>query len=203
MFDVPIHTRADLGARLIRADGSHRDCGVVAGGNVPLLLRRPVAWWRRLWAELRRSQIIPITLTFAAFLAAIQHGDSGPISALVTTVGANYMAADFLAASANRINAFNWHDCGTGTTAENVSQTALVTPYGGARQSGTQSNPAANQYRSVATLWFSSTLSIGEFGLFSAATAGTLWDRRLVAPTIGVNDGDSIQFTYTLTVNAG
>jgi len=114
-----------------------------------------------------------------------------------------YMAADFLAASANRINAFNWHDCGTGTTAENVSQTALVTPYGGARQSGTQSNPAANQYRSVATLWFSSTLSIGEFGLFSAATAGTLWDRRLVAPTIGVNDGDSIQFTYTLTVNAG
>jgi hypothetical protein len=55
----------------------------------------------------------------------------------------------------------------------------------------------------VATLWFSSTLSIGEFGLFSAATAGTLWDRRLVAPTIGVNDGDSIQFTYTLTVNAG
>ena len=55
----------------------------------------------------------------------------------------------------------------------------------------------------MATLSFTSTLTIAEWGLFSAAAAGTMWDRRLVAPTVGVNNGDSIQFTYNLTVNAG
>jgi len=87
-----------------------------------------------------------------------------------------------------------------------------------ARVTGTPTNPSANIYRSVATLAFTASLSISEWGIFSAATSGTLWDRRwfntagapnttpsaaLTGQTIGVNSGDSIQFTYNLTVSAG
>jgi hypothetical protein len=122
--------------------------------------------------------------------------------ALVTTAGSNYMAADFLAASASRINAFNQHDCGTGATAAAIGDTVLQTPAGTARVAGTQSNPAANQYRTVATIAFTGTLAITEWGLFSAASSGTLWDRRVFA-AINVTNGDSIQFTYTLTVPSG
>lgn len=97
---------------------------------------------------------------------------------------------------------FNWHDSGTGSTAEAVGDAALVTPAGPARVSGTQSEPATNQYRSVATISYTTTQSIVEHGLFSASTAGVLFDRTVFS-AVGVNNGDSIQFTYTLTVNAG
>lgn len=97
---------------------------------------------------------------------------------------------------------FNFHDSGTGNTAEAVGDTALVTPAGPARVTGTQSEPAANQYRSQATITYTTTQTIVEHGLFSASSGGTLWDRSVFAG-IAVNNGDSIQFTYTLTVNAG
>lgn len=96
----------------------------------------------------------------------------------------------------------NWHDSGTGSVAENVTDTALGAAAGPARVSGTQSSPAANQYRTVATVAYTSTLAITEHGIFSASSAGTLWDRS-VFTAINVVSGDSIQFTYTLTINAG
>lgn len=100
------------------------------------------------------------------------------------------------------IENMNFHDCGTGTTAENVTDTGLVTPAGTARVTGTQSEPASNQYRTTATISFTSTLAITEHGLFSASTSGTLWDRSVFA-AVNVNNGESIQFQYTLTVNSG
>lgn len=99
-----------------------------------------------------------------------------------------------------------------------AGDTAMVTDSGVTRVAGTQSNPTATQYRSVATLSFVSSLAIVEWGLFSASSAGTLWDRRwfntagapstvasaaLVAAPINVISGDSIQMTYTLTISAG
>lgn len=98
--------------------------------------------------------------------------------------------------------ALNYHDCGTGVGAEAAADSALGTAYGGARATGTQSEPASNQYRSVGTVSFTSTLAITEHGLFSAAAAGTLFDRSVFA-AINVVSGDSIQFTYTLTLTAG
>lgn len=96
----------------------------------------------------------------------------------------------------------NFHDCGTGTNAENVADTVLQTPYGGARAVGVQSEPASNQYRSVGTISFTGTLAITEHGIFSASSAGTLFDRS-VFTAINVLNGDSIQFTYTVTYTAG
>lgn len=120
---------------------------------------------------------------------------------VVTTAGVNYLAADFNAGAAD-INAFTFHASGTGTVAEAIGDTALGTDSAVARVSGAQSNPTANQYRTVATMSYVSTLAITEHGVFSASTAGTLWDRSVFA-AINVVSGDSIQFTYTLTCTAG
>lgn len=119
---------------------------------------------------------------------------------VVTDAGAAFIADAFR--NLTELENLNFHDCGTGTTAEAASQTALVTPFGGSRVSGTQSGPAANQYRTVATIPFTSTLAITEHGVFSASSSGTLLDRSVFS-AINVVNGDSIQFTYTLTIAAG
>lgn len=119
---------------------------------------------------------------------------------LVTTAGVNAMVDAFQ--NLFELENFNFHDSGTGTTAEAIGDTTLVTPAGHARVSGTQTEPAANQYRSQATVAYTSTLAITEHGLFSAASGGTLLDRSVFS-AVNVNNGDSIQFTYTLTINAG
>lgn len=122
---------------------------------------------------------------------------------VVTTAGVNYMRDDFNAATGGAdIGNFNFHDCGTTNTAEAVTDTTLAAAYGGARVAGTQSSPASKQYRTVGTITFSGTFAIVEHGIFSASSAGTLWDRSVFA-AINVVSGDAIQFTYTLTINDG
>lgn len=122
-------------------------------------------------------------------------------SGLVTTAGVAFLANDFAGVSGD-ITTINYHDSGTGTTAAAIGDTALQTPTGNARVAGTQTSPAGGQYRTVATLAYTATAAITEWGLFSATTGGTLWDRKVFA-AINVVNGDSIQFTYTLTCNSG
>lgn len=126
-------------------------------------------------------------------------------SRLVTTAGANYMRDDFNAATGLAdITNFNFHDSGTGVVAEAVGDTALGFQAGPTtRATGTQSSPATKQYRSVGTIAYTATLAITEHGLFSqSAQGGTLWDRS-VFTAINVVNGDSIQYTYTLTISDG
>jgi hypothetical protein len=120
---------------------------------------------------------------------------------VVTNAAVTFMRDDFND-GASDINLFNYHDSGTGAVAEAVGDTALGTAAGPARVAGTKSVPAANQYRSVATIAYTATLAITEHGLFSASTAGTLWDRTVFA-AVNVVSGESIQYTYTLTITAG
>jgi hypothetical protein len=124
-------------------------------------------------------------------------------SGLVTTAGVDYLADDMAGAigAADATN-FNYHASGTGTTAAAIGDTAMQTDSGVARVAGTQTNPVHNVYRTVATMSYVSSLAITEWGLFSASTVGTLWDRK-VFTAINVVSGDSIQFTYDLTINAG
>jgi hypothetical protein len=104
----------------------------------------------------------------------------------------------------------NYHGCGTGTNAENATDTALQTESTTAlnpdstRATGTRSQPAANQYRTVGTLTFDASAAVTEHGIFSqsATGGGTLWDRSQFS-AINVASGDSIQFTYTCTVSSG
>lgn len=153
--------------------------------------------------------LLPGALLFGTHLQAdvyrngelIDSRDLG--SGLVTTAGVNLMAQDWNA-SANQqvLKLANFHDSGTGATAAAIGDTALQTPTGGARVSGTQSNPVSGQYRTVATISYGSSFAVTEWGLFTASSGTTLWDRR-VFTSIGVDTSTSIEFTYTLTINAG
>lgn len=99
-----------------------------------------------------------------------------------------------------------------------AADTALTTATGISRVAGTQSNPSANVYRSVATISYNASFSITEWGIFSASTSGTLLDRRwfnsqgspaitataaLTSSPIGVNNLDAISFTYSLSLSSG
>lgn len=107
-------------------------------------------------------------------------------------------------ASTTAFQAYKYHACGTGTTAESNTQTALVTDSGVARATGTQvsgGSSTARTYTSVATMSFVSSLAITEHAVFNASTSGTMLDRSVFS-AINVISGDSIQFTYVLTINA-
>lgn len=124
-------------------------------------------------------------------------------SGLVTTAGVVFLAAD-MAGGGSDINLMNFHATGIGTTAPVIGNTALENTTGApARVSGTQTTPGStNIYQTVATVSYTSSLAITEWGLFSASSGGTMWDRRTFS-AINVVNGDSIQFTYQLTITAG
>lgn len=128
---------------------------------------------------------------------------------VITDAGVTYIRDD-LNNNAQDITLYNFHACGTGTTAEATTDTALVTESTTAlnpdntRATGTRSTPAGNQFRSVGTATFDASASITEHGLMSQAATGggSLFDRS-VFTAIAVLSGDSIQFTYTLTLSSG
>jgi hypothetical protein len=98
---------------------------------------------------------------------------------------------------------YKYHDCGIGTGAESAADTALGTPWGGARVVGTQIEGTSTYiYKSVATITFNATKAITEHGLFNASTTGQLMDRTLFA-AINVVDTNQIEFTYNITFTAG
>jgi hypothetical protein len=166
----------------------------------------PLAWT----LDPNGEAITPGSLMFVSHLGARLLGPDGqPIeeydlgSGLVTTAGVNLMATDWNAASNQQVlKLANYHHSGTGSTAPAIGDTGLGTAVD-SRATGTQSNPASGQYRTVATCTYSTTRAIQEWGLFTATpSGGTLWDRRTFT-TINADTSTSIEFTYTLTINAG
>lgn len=126
--------------------------------------------------------------------------DLGIISRrVITTAGVNFIVACHQ--NTAELELINFHAMGTGSTAEAIGDTALVTEVE-ARVSGVQSAPAGNQYRSVATITATAGRSIQEHGILSASSAGTLFDRSIFS-AVALTTGDSIQFTYTVTYTAG
>lgn len=67
---------------------------------------------------------------------------------------------------------------------------------------GTQTNPSAGVYYSSGVMVFTGSGTVTEWGLFSALTSGTLWDRRTWAGTAVTTDS-ALEARYTLTINAG
>jgi hypothetical protein len=128
---------------------------------------------------------------------------------VVTNAGVDYIVDDW-DGGGNVIDNFNFHGCGTGTNSENQTDTALQTESttvlnpDSTRPTGTKSQPASNQMRSVGTATFDGSAAITEHGIFTQAATGggTLLDRSVFS-AINVANGDSIQFTYTLTLSAG
>ena len=135
--------------------------------------------------------------------------DYGVVGYRVVTDAAVAYIVDDWDGGANVIDNFNYHGCGTGVAGENQTDTALGTECTTAlnpdsvRATGTKSQPTANQMRTVGTPTFDAGAAVTEHGIFTQAATGggTLLDRSVFA-AINVVSGDSIQFTYTLTLSA-
>jgi hypothetical protein len=97
---------------------------------------------------------------------------------------------------------FKYHDAGVGTTDPVAGDTGIETTDGEARATGTQTESSAPVYVSVGTISYTTTKAVTEHGLFNDASAGTLMDRSEFA-AVNVVSGDSIQFTYSLTLSSG
>lgn len=126
----------------------------------------------------------------------------GVVSRRVVTNAFVAFVVDQLQTETSVFGDFKFHDSGVGTTAEAAGDTAIETTDGESRATGTQTESATNAYRSVGTISYTTTKAITEHGLFNDASAGTLMDRSVFS-AINVVNGDSIQFTYTLTLTAG
>lgn len=127
--------------------------------------------------------------------------DYGLVSTkVVTTAGVNYIVDAFQ--NTTEVENLKFHGSGTDNTAENASDTALGVEVESRATGTTTEGASANIYRTVGTVAYTATRTITEHGIFSASTAGTLLDRS-VFTGIGVNNGDSIEFTYELTFPAG
>lgn len=131
---------------------------------------------------------------------------------VVTTVFVNALVDALDAGVGATINNYNYHALGTGTNAENASDTALQTELtteyvSNQRGAGAQTQPSANIYRTTATVTLDSgTPAVTEHGVFNqqATGGGTLMDRSVFSAInlVGAN-GDAIQATYSLTLTAG
>lgn len=119
---------------------------------------------------------------------------------VVTDAGVAYLVDAFQ--NLTEPENMKYHGTGTGTTAEAANQTALVTEVATRATGTTTEGASANIYRTVGTVSYSGTFAITEHGIFSASTGGTMLDRSVFA-AINVQSGDSIEFTYELTLPSG
>ncbi len=129
---------------------------------------------------------------------------------VVTNDGVDFIADGFT--NATELETMNFHGIGTGITAENVTDSALVTeltteyPVDNVRDTGTQSQPSANIYRSVGlnTVDENPAADMREHGLLDQAAVGggVLLDRTLFG-AIDLDANDGLETTYDLTITAG
>lgn len=168
-----------------------------------LLLRLRVLRNSVLWAFFfLRGEITPIGRLYARVIRADGTIEDRRLlsTKVVTDAGVNFIVDAFQ--GSEQVRDFNYHGAGTDNTAENASDTTLGTEVE-SRATGTQGEGSStNIYQSVGTVSFTATRSIVEHGIFSATSGGTLLDRS-VFTSIGVDSGDSIEFTYELTVPSG
>lgn len=197
MFQRNLAPSGALMAQVIRA----------AGPGILWKIRNAPNLWRG-WSKVMLASMLRLPTFYGTLDLCLVRADGtrvnyGRVSyRVVTTAYVTALATYQFDGSGIAPTAFDYHDCGTGTTAEASGDTALVTPYGGARTNGTPSNPGAGQYRNAGTISFTGTAAITEHGVFSASSTGTLLDRSVFS-AINVVNGDSIAFTYTLTYSAG
>ena len=124
---------------------------------------------------------------------------------LIVTAGKNYLTGCF--DNTNEAENLKYHGFGTGTTAAAAGDTGLQTEFtteyvtNSTRPTGSQSK-SSNVYTTVATFSPDSggTLAVTEWGLFSASSSTTLFDRQVFGAVNLVSGTDSLQSTYNLTV---
>lgn len=167
--------------------------------NLPNVWR---GWWRFEVARVLRIPTLYGELRARLFRADGSVIDYGLISTRVVTTAFVSFVVDQLQTETSVFGDFKYHDSGVGVTGEDAGDTDIETTDGESRVEGTQTEASATVYRSVGTIAYTTTKAITEHGLFNASTGPTLMDRSGFA-AINVVNGDSIAFTYSLTVSAG
>lgn len=98
---------------------------------------------------------------------------------------------------------FNYIAIGTGTGSELTTNTALGTEIGSRVQDTTNAITGAGAIGSQSVLsslfTATSTQTIAESGIFDASTAGNMFARKLISPTVNVASGDTLTVTWTIT----
>jgi hypothetical protein len=180
---------------------------------------KPWLWSRRRWLRMPARRFFewvygynaPSVMFFQSKLSARVFRKNGTIEDLgviaenlVTDVFAEYLV-DNLIAEVAAFGDFKWHISGTNTAAEDVTDTeATITGATPAPVAGTQVEASSKVYESVATIPYVSTLAIEAHGLINnAVKAGAVLMDHSQFTVINVDSGDSIEFTYQLTVNSG
>lgn len=193
----------DLGARVIKAPRPHNARSI----------RTPLG---RIWFSRDTGDAgIFSSEVFASNLQALHFGDRGKLreaydlgSGLVTHAGVRLLSQDTaVTAGTAALAAFKNHGSGTGTTAAAATDTALQTAIGTTATAGANTNADASPnatITSIGTISYTGTFAVTEWGLFNQTTlsGATMWDHKVFS-AINVISGDSIQFTYTLTINSG
>ena len=179
-------------------------------------LRWSFIWgWLTTWLAKGFSKLTGV-VTITSELAIRLHKatgewiDYGIVSKRVVTDAFVNFVVDDWDGGANDISLFNFHGCGTGAGAEGAGEVALVTECDAAlnpnntRAAGVKTQPAANQMRTVGVPLFDVAAIVIEHSVFTQAATGggTMMDRSIFA-AINVVAGDSIQFTYTMTLTSG
>ena len=120
---------------------------------------------------------------------------------VITTAWVNFLI-DNLVSDTTEFGDLKFHDAGEDSTAEAVGDTVMITPWGGARVTGSQEEDAANIYKSIGTITFDGSYVLREHGVFTIVTGGTLCDRTMHA-IISVENGNQVEYTYKYTATAG
>ncbi len=202
MVNGNMRMSGNVGVRVIRAPGP----------GLAWRLRNTLRWsflfgWLANGMAKALSALTGVPTLTAELRAVLVRADGSQVNygllsrRVVTTAFVTFMV-DQMQTDTTAWGDMKYHDSGVGSTAENVANTDMETTDGESRVAGSQTEGAANVYISVGTISYTSTKAITEHGLFNASTAGTLLDRSVFS-AVNVVSGDSIQFTYSLTVNSG
>lgn len=200
-MEATIRPRGKLSTRLVPAKR------VSLSWRLRNMMRTEYLWgWTTRLAGFAFSKLTGIPCLLGSLSARLIKADGRVINygilgfRVVTTAFVNDLVDELQAA--DEIADYDYHDSGVGTTAAAVGDTDIETTDGESRVSGTPGENGANVYQNVGTITYTTTKAITEHGLFCNVTGATLMDRHVFS-AINVSNGDSIQFTYELTVTAG
>lgn len=127
--------------------------------------------------------------------------DLGVVGKKVVTTAFCELMVDTLVSSEALFSTYKFHQLGTGSTAEAIGNTALVTPVETVTE-GTQVEDSSVIYKSIATLAITDTRILREHGIFNTVTPAGLLDRTMF-DIVTLYNGDSYEATYKLTCTAG
>lgn len=132
--------------------------------------------------------------------------DYGVVCRRLVTDTFVWFVVDQLQTESSVFGDFKWHEAGTGTTNPAVTDTGIeTTAPNSAPVAGSQTEGATgNIYKSVGTCSFTGADAVTEHVLSNVETTaqGSMMDRHEFA-VITTASGDSIEFTYQLTLSSG